>query len=286
MIRRFFNIEPSPTTGRSPLTQLASAADLPRKAPAAPPPTPVYSWTGFYVGGNVGGGWADRDVAYFSNDIGADAFLLNTAINNGGNLAPPSSFDSSGVVGGLQVGYNWQFNRNWLAGLEADFDWSGVKGSTTSIATGGAFINAASFEERLKWFGTVRARLGFLPIDNLLLFGTGGFAYGRLERTASFSYPGSGYGLGIGGPPNANCNAPTTCFAGSSSDVATGWTVGGGVEYAVWQRWTVKAEYLYVSLKGDSVTEVALGVTQPASLTATFGRANFNIARVGANYRF
>ena len=132
----------------------------------------------------------------------------------------------------------------------------------------------------------VRARLGFLPIDNLLLFGTGGFAYGRLERTASFSYPGSGYGLGIGGPPNVNCNAPATCFAGSSSDVATGWTVGGGVEYAVWQRWTVKAEYLYVSLKGDSVTEVALGVTQPASLTATFGRANFNIARVGANYRF
>ena len=83
--------------------QIASAADLPRKAPTAPPP--VYSWTGFYVGGNIGGGWANRDVAYFSNDIGADAFLLNTAINNGGNLAAPSSFDLSGVVGGLQVGY-------------------------------------------------------------------------------------------------------------------------------------------------------------------------------------
>ncbi len=67
-----------------------------------------------------------------------------------------------------------------------------------------------------------------------------------------------------------------------------GWTLGGGLEYALWQKWTVKAEYLYVSLNGNSVTETALssGGFLPASFNANFSRTNFNIVRVGLNYQF
>jgi len=261
-------------------TQFASAADLPRKAPAyTPPPPPVYSWTGFYIGGNVGGGWGDRDVTFTANDPGAA--LLLPAIG----LAS-QSFDTSGVIGGLQVGYNYQFNRNWLVGFETDFDWSGMKGSSATQLAVGAL--STSVDEHIKWFGTVRARLGYLPTDNLLAYVTGGFAYGKVDHTGSLFFPAGT--LIVNTPPfTALCTGPATCFTGSSSDTAIGWTLGGGLEYAFWQKWTVKAEYLYVSLASKSVTETALLFapgTTPVSYNANFSRTNFNVARVGVNYRF
>ena len=167
------------------LAQMASAADLPVKAPVyEPPPPPVYSWTGFYIGANIGGGWGDRNVGYAANDLlSLGLFLPNFPNLNG--APPPASIHTSGVLGGLQVGYNWQMGSAWLIGAEADIDWSGVKGSAS---TGGAlgqfifppFVNTV--EEKVEWLGTVRARLGYLPTPNLLAFVTGGFAYGEVER--------------------------------------------------------------------------------------------------------
>lgn len=267
-------------------TQVASAADLPRKAPAyAPPPPPVYSWTGFYIGANIGGGWGERDVHYSPNDPASNV-IFGDPIES-----PPAgeSFKTSGVLGGLQLGYNWQFNRNWLVGLETDFDWSGMKGSAST--TFGTFPITTTVDEHIKWFGTVRARLGYLPMDNLLAYVTGGFAYGKVDHTGAYANDsvGGAYGIGNNGGFSVVCG-PGTCFAGSSSDVATGWTVGGGLEYAFWNNLTLKAEYLYVSLANKSVTETALGVftlgTLPASFDANFSRTNFNVARVGVNYRF
>jgi outer membrane immunogenic protein len=262
----------------------AFAADMAVKAPP-PAPTPVYSWTGFYVGANIGGGWGHQNINYTPNDP-ASSVVINTFQY----LVSGDSFGLSGVVGGLQLGYNYQFNRNWLIGLETDFDGTGIKGSgQTSYAGGLEFSSAA---ERVKWFGTVRARLGYLPADNLLTYFTGGFAYGKVEDTASFmtanggniSITGAG-GFGVACGPPATTN---TCYAGSSSDTATGWTLGGGLEYALWQSWTVKAEYLYVSLNGKTATELGTpvaGLTQ-SSLNANYGRTNFNVARAGLNYRF
>jgi outer membrane immunogenic protein len=88
------------------LTQMASADDRPRKVPAYTPPPPVYDWTGFYVGANIGGGWG------------------STALSNPPFIgAPPSaSHDSSEVLGGLQLGHNWQLNRNSVIGIETDFN--------------------------------------------------------------------------------------------------------------------------------------------------------------------
>jgi len=267
------------------LVQIASAADLPAKAPVYKTPVAVApSWTGFYIGANVGGGWGNQSVNYAANDLTA-AFLFFLG------APPPASFTTSGALAGLQLGYNWQFAGNWLAGLEADFDWSGIKGSGLSGGAGVIAPFTSTVEEKLNWLGTVRARLGYLPADNLLAFVTGGFAYGRVEYTGNYNVgaPTFNSGVVLGSPYTFSCAANATCFSGSSGTTATGWTVGGGLEYALAQSWTVKAEYMYVSLGAKSVTETALAVlgsTPPASFNANFGRTNLNIARVGLNYRF
>ena len=271
------------------VVQLAGAADMPAKAPVYRAPVAVApSWTGFYVGGNIGGGWGDRSVDYAPNDPASVALFAPAASG-----APPShSFRTSGVIGGVQLGYNWQFNRNWLAGLETDFNWSGIKGSGSSGgAIAGLFPFTAPVDEHVNWFGTVRARLGYLPADNLLIYLTGGFAYGQVEHTANYvTFGGLVFSGAIGGFSAFCTGGGATCLVGMpTKSTATGWTVGGGLEYAVWQNWTIKGEYLYVSLDSQSVIETAqvfAGGTAPSSITANFGRTTFNVARVGVNYRF
>jgi outer membrane immunogenic protein len=267
-------------------TSAASAADLPVKAPVYKAPSVVApSWTGFYIGANAGGGWGNRSVGYAANDRASD-FIFTV-----GGAPPATSFNTSGAIGGLQLGYNWQFNRVWLIGVETDFDWSGIKGSTPNNFT---FLNgdpvSAQVDERLKWFGTVRGRLGFLPADNLLAYITGGFAYGRLERTGSLIDPNGMIAQIV--PFGVDCTAGMpACFTGASSTAATGWTAGAGFEYRLWEHWSVKAEYLYVDLRGNSVTETATrfnpGITpNPATFNANYNRASFNIGRLGLNWHF
>jgi len=254
---------------------------MPVKAPVYKAPVIVApSWTGFYIGANVGGGWGSRDVDYTGNDVASTTLLVAL-----GSQPAPTAIKTSGVLGGLQLGYNWQVAPTWLVGLETDFDWSGMKGSGTSNATPLGFPYSATADERIKWFGTVRARLGYLPANNLLAYVTGGFAYGRVEHTASYNNN-SPTSLIIVAVPFVTCAPNTACYAGSSSSTATGWTLGGGLEYAVAHNWTVKAEYLYVRLGGgNSLTETAF-ISSGSSLNANFSRTDFNVARVGVNYRF
>lgn len=248
------------------LTQIASA-------------TP-YNWTGFYVGGNVGGGWGTRDLNYTANDP-ATAILLNPV---SGGMPTVTSFRSSGVLGGFQLGYNWQLAPTWLVGLETDFDWSGMKGGGSSS---GLFVTIRSYttavDEHTKWFGTVRARLGYLPAPNLLAFVTGGFAYGRVDHSGTYNTV-SGFSIPID-PKRLGCQPNSPCLSGLSSGVATGWTLGGGLEFAVTRNWTLKAEYLYVSLSDKSLTEMATN-GGGSSFNVNYSRTNFNVARVGVNYRF
>jgi outer membrane immunogenic protein len=261
----------------------ALAADMPVKAPP-PAPAPVYSWTGWYVGANVGGGWGHRDVSFSSP--ANDPILADI-------VPPAQSFSTSGVVGGLQLGYNWQLQPNWLIGFETDFDWSGMSGSSTveHDFRGSRFLPFAStVDEHVEWFGTVRGRLGWLPWNNLLIYGTGGFAYGRLNHTGSL---GGSFSHSVVNGPSWSCpNVTTTCFGGSSGNTATGWTAGGGVEYALWQQWSLKLEYLYVRLASNGLTETALSVPHPelnntpASFNTNFSHTNFNVVRVGLNYQF
>lgn len=236
----------------------------------------AYNWSGFYIGLNAGYGWEDPSVAYAPNQ---------TAISGAGATYPTGSWNNSGALGGLQAGYNWQFDRRWVAGLEADIDASAIKGSDASAGRVGYGAAAFTTSQKVDWFGTVRGRIGFLPTDRLLVYGTGGLAYGEVKEATSMFHAGlnvTGGGFGVSCPTNQ------TCFVGSASGVRTGWTAGAGLEYAFAQNLTVKAEYLYVDLGGSSVVGTALngnGQT-PASYTASISRLGFNIVRGGLNYRF
>jgi outer membrane immunogenic protein len=112
------------------------AADMATKAP--PPATvPAASWAGFYIGANGGYGWDhDPTVSYTPNDILSNDLTCGGAFG-GDTCIPPATFGISGALGGIQAGYNWQSDR-WLAGLETNFDWSGIKGSSTSNFQGPA----------------------------------------------------------------------------------------------------------------------------------------------------
>ena len=152
------------------------------KAPA-PAPAPVPTWTGFYAGIQIGGGWGDEAVNYSPNDP-ASANLFT------GSLQPfPSGYriSQSGVVGGVEAGYNWQWS-NWLLGVEADFSFAGMNGRASGTSNRFATIitQTTTAEQSTDWYGTVRGRLGWLASPNLLLFRTGGFAYGRVDGSASY----------------------------------------------------------------------------------------------------
>lgn len=143
-------------------------------------------------------------------------------------------------------------------------------------------------DQHVRWLGTVRARLGFLPLDNLLIYGTGGFAYGRIDENINVGFSGTTSGLiivGIG-PFNASCmGGGPNCFVGSSSRTATGWTAGAGGEYALSRNLTVRVEYLYINLGSDSFNVVAQNPA-PSTFRANWGTTDFNTVRFGINYKF
>jgi outer membrane immunogenic protein len=262
----------------------ASAADLGTRAAAvykSPPPVAApYSWTGFYVGANVGGGWGSGWSS--TADPLPDATFM--ALNG---LTFPSN-NVSGVIGGGQIGYNWQVNSNWLLGLETDFQGASLRGRQTItplLRPNGApleppFGPGSAFTNReLDWFGTVRARLG-LTFDRWLVYGTGGFAYGEVKDTADINFNAA--------PVLAIFPAS---FPASISNTKTGWTAGGGVEYALpwtnWGNWTIRAEYLFVRFTGS---ETAVGSTPlippPTAWQYAWNRTEFHVARFAANYKF
>jgi outer membrane immunogenic protein len=232
-------------------------------------------------------------VTFTPNDSNALAGTCGGVF--GGTCAPPTSFGIHGGFGGLQAGYNWQFSPQWVAGFETDFDWSDIKGTgtTPTFFLGSAAAGPSNFtaSQDVKWFGTVRARLGYLPTDHLLVYATGGFAYGRIDENVALNSAlftnlgGGGFGFFCANGPN--------CFLGKSSRTETGWTAGGGVEYVLWNNVSVKAEYLFVSLGGDNVNVVAQSsaggvcvVCAPSSFTAGFSRTDFHTVRGGLNWKF
>ena len=252
----------------------ALAADLPVKAPYTKAPViPVWNWTGFYIGGNAGYSWGNS-----GSTATVDRFLtglpLPAALNNG---VAGTQADVNGWIGGAQAGYNWQYSRDLLFGLEADIQGSGERGSGTITCTACSDDGTPIFtnlNEKLKWFGTVRARGGVLVTPDLLLYATGGLAYGE---------------IGINGTAVGNFNQTTVILPGVSS-TRTGWTAGLGVESHLWDNWTVKLEWLYMDLGSVSAGPVQLtGIIVPVRTVGGLSySANFtdNMFRIGANYHF
>jgi outer membrane immunogenic protein len=265
---------------------LALAADMVVKAPP-PPPAPVYAWTGFYVGGNIGYSWGKA-----SGDLNDPAIFIFSGL---GSLPTsfPESLKPKGVIGGGQFGYNFQINPTWVVGLEADLQASDEHASNSqSASTGGVFVGpgitgitssavATAFDARISWFGTARARAGILITPTTLLYGTGGLAFGgvKVSGGGAANINLTACIVGVGCIPTGSASG---AFAFSQSTTKAGWTLGGGVEGAVAGHWTWKAEYLYLNLGSESGS-VADNFGGFASWNAKF---TDNIVRVGLNYKF
>jgi outer membrane immunogenic protein len=244
----------------------ALAADLPVKAP--PIIAPLYDWTGFYVGINGGWSWGKSDT-----DLTLVGFPPFSGI---GNI-------NGGLVGG-QAGYNWQVNSKIVVGVEADVQKAWQSG-TLDVADGpfcvisglaaptrtcvGATVD---LHQRLSWFGTGRVRLGFLPLPHMMLYATGGVAFGEVENDVTLNITTT-----VTPGPSA-----TVLAAGSVNNNRIGWVAGGGVEHALGGLWTAKLEYLFVDYGTFSNTYTLAGV--PVLTTST--HLTDSIIRAGLNYRF
>lgn len=234
----------------------ASAADMAVKVP--PPrsaPVPLNPWVGWYAGGNIGGSWGRA-----RSDFGISSLVSS--------IAPSDSVSPDGVIGGGQLGYNWQLDPNWLIGAEADIQGSGEKADSTRFDTVDVEGVTTNYEAKIEWFGTVRGRVGYVFDRRILLYATAGLAYGRVSISGTSTDTLGSTTLG------------STAF--SNADVNTGWTAGAGVEGAAWDpRWTWKVEYLYVDL-GTVDSAVSSGLTTTHIAT----KFTDNIVRAGLNFHF
>src|SRR5262249_53135227 len=202
----------------------ARAADIPPVTQAAPvrssAATP-WNWTGLYLGGHVG---AALSTADFVDPFGAALF--------GDQVRSP------GFIAGGQIGYNYQLG-SMVFGLEADMSWDGSDGTNTCFAVSGGIVSS-NCRVRPDLYATLTGRLGYAA-GRALLYAKGGAAW--THGTADISFNQNNFGPGF----------TTAAFNSSSSFDATGWTAGGGVEYALTPGWSSKLEYDYLDFGGRNV---------------------------------
>jgi outer membrane immunogenic protein len=231
-------------------TAAAGAADMAVKAPP-PPPVPVFSWTGFYIGANIGGAWA--------NNNWTDTLFLTNFNNNGNN----------GVfIGGGQIGGNYQIG-SFVIGGEWDFDWAGNNNNGTGVVIPGVGNIVVTNNNRS--IATVAARFGY-AIDHWLLYGkVGGGWAGNNNLTVT----------------NVTTGVSLTCgnFTNCDRTNNAGWLVGAGAEWAFAPNWSVKLEYDYLGLGNRTLF---IPATSPflAGDTFTFNNRNVQMVKVGVNYLF
>jgi outer membrane immunogenic protein len=259
-------------------------------------------WSGFYLGGNLGYGWADPRVDTTGNAMTISA-LGGRPFPNSIAFAGSHTAGLNGFVGGGQVGYNYQISRRWLVGIETDIQSSAERGADIftdvfsapfCIAIAGPPIHCTTapfngtattdYQAKILWFGTVRGRLGALVTDRVLVYGTGGLAYGRVKVAGSTNVDGL---LAVG---FSILQPGTSAFAAERTNV--GFAVGGGVESKIFANWTWKLEYLHLDLGSlDSVTPfppivVRGGVTPAVGTMTTHTKFTDDSVRVGVNYKF
>jgi outer membrane immunogenic protein len=238
----------------------AQAADLPlAKEPPPFAPAPAFTWTGFHIGYNQGYGGAVFDTTV----------ALAVPAPGGGAIR---TFDqANGWFGGGQIGYDHQFGSGLVLGLETDLQWSDIKSShqaatATSNPVAGNYANTS---QSLGWFGTTRARLGY-SLGRLLPYLTGGLGYGGTSANGVQLLPGGGI------------------VVGNASSTNVGWAAGAGLDIALSDRLSARAEYLYLRLPGVSGPAAGLTPIPQQALLGGFstGATDAYAIRTGMNYRF
>jgi outer membrane immunogenic protein len=250
----------------------AVAADLgpfTKAPPAFAPPGPVLLWSGFYIGLNAGYTWtADDNVRLTGTDTGGGG--LGSALAAGA-IPRRATLGTDGFIGGAQIGYNWQAG-SFVFGIETDIQGvlDGEDQFARTIAVPGLVPIRTSISRELSWLGTLRGRLGVTVMPSLLAYVTGGLAYGEHELSLRAFAPAA---------------APPLNSGARSREISLGWTIGGGVEYALVQNWSIKAEYLYYDL-GDHDVTIRYNYGANTSTLTAHSDVNGHIVRAGLNYKF
>ena len=260
----------------------ASAADMPVKAPRTNAPVEdAASWTGFYLGASLG--WKQANADW-------------TTVSLQNPLAPPGAFaidassparyqPSAGRFGGF-LGYDLQLAPRWVAGIEGDAAYSdrtagiaGIPGCIITCISGVPGPGVDTSSVGMRWDASARARVGYLVLPNLLLYGTGGIAWQSIQASASCQ--------------NSSADAVCTTIAGNpfstvtNNTIRTGWTVGGGLDARISGNWMLRGEYRYSDF-GSWSNSYALGAGGPAFATTvgTQLKVTTQIGIVGIAYRF
>jgi outer membrane immunogenic protein len=245
----------------------ATAADVPVPVPVymPPPVVAIPGWAGLYFGATVGGHWSKDDITTTTSVANYGAAGAATL-----DALAPVSITAKGAIAGVQAGYNFQFGRV-VAGIEADVSWLAGTNTRTLIAPGLARATpvALSNSPQGSVLVTLRPRLG-ITFDAVLAYVTGGLAFATIKTTDAVV-----------------ANAIETT---NDSTSHTGWTFGGGLEYALPKGWLLKAEYLYVSI---GIFDVTVGCVSGAGFTCITAadvvvhhKYTDNIFRVGVSHLF
>jgi outer membrane immunogenic protein len=257
--------------------EIAAAADVPPEViypagypvggPLVPPVVgPRFTFTGFYVGGTIGG--AAGSSKFKETPSGAFVTVLPATIPSIAAVGT-SSLAPRGVIGGAELGYNWQVGH-FVLGFETDFsgwDMSASTGVTPRFPTPSSTTSVSS-----SWLFTARPRLGFAN-GNMLTYLTGGLAVANFDLSQSINLS-----------PSILLGGAGRTLTGATSTTEAGWTAGFGIEYALLWNWFIKAEYLYVSFPNQSAPQVVPGA--PAFTGTVTGNLTGSIARAGFDYRF
>jgi len=241
-------------------------ANQPTAAVAVAPP--AYNWTGFYIGGDLGGAWISNTGTGIPPTFGFIPIAFNPITAEAGG--------TGSLIGGFHAGFDYQFASSWVAGIEGDWSWGRTKASFTqlwvdvppAVTPPGAFTTMSS---TLQWVSSVRARFGYLVEPTVMAYATGGVARAEFDYAAT----------------NSNAE-PLTLYTApvAFSSFQLGFTVGGGFEWAVTGNWLVRAEYLYYRFGGaPNIVVPAAGFPAFPSTYAWSG-TNVNVARAGLSYKF
>jgi outer membrane immunogenic protein len=252
----------------------AHAADLGRRPPYQPPPpvvapVPLFSWTGCYIGGHIGGGWGRKEISIpnLAEAAGIPPSQVTFSV-------PPITVDTSGFLGGGQVGCNYQFTPNFVIGIEGEGSAADIKGDENAPTVEFIVPISSTFHAKTEWLASVTGRLGWAA-GPWLIYAKGGVAWAGDKYSADI---------------------PVFQEHIDASETRTGWTVGGGVEWAFWSNWSAKLEYDFYDFGTRSVTFTGFfpggglgGSTLPAGEVAVPGvdiKQRINAVKFGINYRF
>ena len=248
---------------------VASAADMPVKAPKAVPP-PAFDWNGFYVGAYAGAGWMDQANTTDPCLVTMTARCLATGLGTY-NIVPPAAYDMKpSFVGGGTVGVNWQPTPFTLIGLENNYGYLNIKGSITQNPPPFGNSDTTAFTKFGDWYDAFTARIG--AVDGHAMFYLKGGGAAVREKTGV-----------VDTTPPLTINTTTT-------KTQTGWAAGGGIEYGIDMHWSVKAEYLVLGVARNVtncgtvfINGVPFAGGPACSVTHT---PDVQTITLGLNYRF